>query len=475
MTTTADGAAQLALQRRLGDALRFASQLARSAGFGKAAKGGAWTMSGYGVQMVLRFVSRILLAKLLINAAPIGQVAVVTTILAGLEMLTDMGINVNIVQHKEGDGARFLGTARTVQLLRSAGLFVAALAAAYPIAWIYHDRELAPLMMFASISVLSRGFSNPGMSVLVRQVDLKRPTIVNMLAEVTGFVVTVVWAIRAPSAWALVGGSVAGSTVSTIASQFAGQRTPFAWDKGFAKHIVHFGGWIILSTGTYFLASRGEVLILKGAVPDVIFGCFAFASMLVSSPLAAIFQIGSQVMFPFLADGTRSGEQATREQFRKVKWLFTALAILFAAGSILVSPWIIKLLHFNRSYAGLWWMVQGLGVRAAFDVFYLPTSYSILAAGASRYSAVNNLVRLLVLVSGLFVTVSVYKLGLPGAMWVLIGAPMVGYMAVLPGFSRQVPGALRTEFACLAAFLAATGAAIALAVALNHAGLLGTS
>jgi len=31
-------------------------------------------------------------------------------------------INVNIVQHREGDGLRFLGTARTVQLLRSLGM-----------------------------------------------------------------------------------------------------------------------------------------------------------------------------------------------------------------------------------------------------------------------------------------------------------------------------------------------------------------
>jgi O-antigen/teichoic acid export membrane protein len=330
-------------------------------------------------------------------------------------------------------------------------------------------------MMFAAVGVACRGFVNPGMSVLVRQVRLKWPTLVNILAETTGFAVTVVWALKAPSAWALVGGSVATAVVAAAASQFAGGRTPFAWDRAFAKTIIHFGGWIVLSTGTYFMASRGEVLILKGSVPDVTFGCFAFAAMLVSSPLSAITQIGAQVMLPFLADGARAGGQNTRRQFRRMKWLFTALAIAFAAGSLLLSPWLIKLLHFNRSYASLWWMVQGLGVRAAFDVFFLPTSYSILAAGASRYSAVNNLVRLLVLVSGLFLTVGVYKLGLAGAMWVLIGAPFIGYLAVLPGFNKQVPGVLRTEIACLTVFLAATGAAAALAVALNHAGLLGTS
>ncbi len=459
--------------KRLSNARRLADRLAGSEQVAKAARGGAWTMTGYGLQMVLRFVSRILLAKLLINAAPLGQVAVISTILSGVEMLTDMGINVNIVQHEDGDGARFLGTARTVMLLRSSVIFLVALAAAYPVAWIYHDQELAPLMMFASVGILSRGFGNTGMTVLMRKVSLKWPTLIAILAELIGFAVTVAWALRAPSAWALVGGSVASAVAITVAGQFIGARTPFAWDRAFAKSIIHFGGWIILSTGAWFLASRGEVLMLKGSVPDVIFGCFAFATMLVSAPFSAINQLGLQVMFPFLAGSVRAGEQAAEKQFRRLKWLFTLLAIGFAGGCLLVSPWLIKLLHFNRSYASLWWMVQWLGVRAAFDVFGLPTNNTLLAAGAARYSAMSNFVRLIILIGGLFLAIVVYKLGLTGAMWVLIGAPMLGYTTLLPGLNRQVPGALRTEMTCLFVFLASTGAFAAIALALSHAGLLG--
>jgi O-antigen/teichoic acid export membrane protein len=297
---------------------------------------------------------------------------------------------------------------------------------------------------------------------------------VGMLAEVTGFVVTVVWALRAPSAWALVGGAVASSIVSTTASQFAGQRTPFAWDKAFAKNIIHFGGWIILSTGTYFLSSRGEVLILKGSVPDIIFGCFAFASMLVSAPLSAITQLSSQVMFPFLANWVRAGPDTARRQFGRVRWLFVGLAVCFSWGALLISPFLIKVLHFNKSYAGLWWMVQCLGVRAAFDIFVLPTSNSLLATGASKYSAFGNVVRVVILVGGLFLAVGVYKLGLSGAMWVLLGAPLIAYLALLPGLNRQVPGALPAEIAGLILFLACTGGGAAVALALHSAGLLGS-
>jgi O-antigen/teichoic acid export membrane protein len=429
----------------------------------RAVRGGAWTMTGYSVQTALRFISRILLAKLLITAAPLGTVAVITTILSGLEMISDLGINVNIVQHREGAGASFLGTARAVQLIRSVCLFLIAAGLALPVSWIYHDPELATLLAFGALSVLLRGFTNPGMSVLVRQVDLKFPTIVGVSAEVVGFLVTVAWALKAPSAWALVGGSVASAATSTLASQFAAKRVAFAWDKAFARTIVHFGGWIILSTGTYFLSSRGEVLILKGAIPDVEFGCFAFASMLVTTPLNAVMQLGSQVLLPFLAKWVRDGRETAQQQFRRVKWLFTAMAICYAWGAILASPVLIKVLHLNRSYATLGWMVQFLGVRAAFDVFALPASQSLLASGASRYSAIANFVRLVVMVGGLFVTVSILKLGLPGAIWVLVGAPVLAYSTLLPGLVRHLKNALSTEALTFVTFVAAIAVAAAVA------------
>lgn len=446
-------------------AYRLALSLRRSSQVARALRGGAWSFAGYGVQTALRFISRILLAKLLITAAPLGTVAVITTIISGLEMISDLGINVNIVQHRDGAGTRFLGTARSVQLTRSLLLFAVALALAFPVSWIYHDPELSPLLTFGALGVLLRGFANPGMSVRVREVKLKWPTILGIFAEILGFTTTVVWALNSPSAWALVAGSVASAVTFAVGSQFIGQCVPFAWHKAYVRSIVHFGGWIILSTGSYFLSSRGEVLMLKGAVPDIEFGCFAFAAMLVTTPLNAVTQLGSQVVLPFLAGWVREGQNTVQQQYRRLKWMFTALAACFAIGAVLISPVLIKLVNLNRSYTMLGWMVQFLGVRAAFDIFALPASNSLLAAGASRYSAIANVVRLVVLISGLFVTVSMLHLGLDGAIWVLVGAPLLAYASLMPGLNRHIPGVLGTELVTFAAIAAVTiGAAGAAAL-----------
>ena len=458
---------------RMAGALRQVMNMRRSAQAGKVLRGGAWSISGYAVQTALRFVSRIVLAKLLLNAAPLGTVAVITTILMGLEMISDLGIGVNIVQHRDGADARFLGTAFSVQAIRSGVLFLVAAAMAYPISWIYRDAQLAPLLLFGATSVLLRGFVNPGLSVLTRHVDLRRPTIVTVVSEIVGFVVTIAWAFKQPSAWALVGGTVATSAAFAVTSQFAAARVKFAWDRAIAKGIVQFGGWIILSTGTYFLSSRGEVLMLKGTIPDIEFGCFAFASMLVTTPLSAITQLGSQVLLPMLAGWIREDAATAERQFRRVKWAFTALAICIAWGAILVGPPLVAALHLNKSYAALGWMVQFLGFRAAGDVFAMPVGSALMASGASRYSAFANVVRLIVLVSGLLLTVHTW--GLHGAIWVLVGAPFLAYASLLPGLRRHLSGTMGLEITTLLTFIGGSAIAAGLALLIggswNSAGL----
>lgn len=450
---------------RMAGALRQVMNLRHSAQAAKVLRGGIWSISGYGVQTALRFISRIVLAKLLLNAAPLGTVAVITTILMGLEMISDLGINVNIVQHRDGANARFLGTAFTVQALRSVSLYVLAAALAYPIAWIYHDPELAPLLLLGAMSVLFRGFANPGLAVMTRQVTLRWPTVVTVVSEIVGFLVTVTWAVKSPSAWALVAGTVASAAAYALASQLVVKRVRFVWDRAVAKGIIQFGGWIILSTGTYFLSSRGEVLMLKGSVPDVEFGCFAFASMLVTTPLSAITQLGSQVLLPMLAGWIRDDTATAKRQFLRVKWAFTGLALSVAVGAILLGPPLVGLLHLNKSYAALGWMVQFLGFRVAFDIFAIPVTNVLLASGASRYSAMANLVRLIVLISGLFVTVHLWGLGLHGAIWVLVGGPIIAYLALLPGLQRQMRGALGAEAVTMLLFLLGSAAAGCLALA----------
>jgi len=451
--------------------------LDRLAGLGRstraraAAGASAWSVGGYAATTVLRFTSRIVLAKLLPDASPLGTVALVATILSGLEMISDLGIGVNVVQHKRGAEPAFIGTAFSVQALRGVALWALASALAFPVSWLYHDPQLAPLLLFGALGVAMRGFASPGLSILNRNLQLRIPTLISVVSEIGGFAVTVAWAIAAPSAWALVAGTVTTAALLALGSHLAGPKVGFRWEREAAHSIVRFGGWILVATGTWFLGSRGETLLLKGSIPDVLFGCFAFGSMLVTTPTTAITQVGSQVFLPMISSWLRDRPQDAARQYRRARWAFTSLAISCAAGAILIGPPFVRLLHLNASFAELGLIVQFLGFRAAMDVLSTPLTALLLAAGASNYSARANTVRLVAMVAGLLLTVPHW--GLHGALVALCSASLASYAVMLPGAGRIMPGVVRLELASLGAFVVGAAAAAGLFLLLAASGLWG--
>jgi O-antigen/teichoic acid export membrane protein len=419
---------------------------------------GAWSAFGYGATTVLRFISRVVLAKFLSDASPMGDVAIIVVILAGLEMISDLGIGFGIVQHRKGQDRTFLGTAFSVQALRGVGIWLIASALAQPIAWLYRDQDLMGLMLFGALSTLFKAFSNPGIWLFTRGMDLRRPTFLTIGTEVLGFIVTIVWVIVSPSAWAIVGGTVAAAAAYAAGSYVIANRIRFAWDPEMARDIIQFGGWMLISSGTSFLSSRGETLMLRGAISEVEFGCFAFAIMLVTTPVVGITQLAVQVYFPMLSASMREDRGRAERQFKLAKWAFTATALCFVYGGIFVGPLIVDLMNLPATFDGLTWMVPLLAVRASLDILVAPTGGLLFAAGASRYSAWANVIRLIVLVGGLFAIVPEW--GLRGAMWILIGAPAISYLALLPGVHRQMPGALKVDLTNLGVFWLGTAAAL---------------
>lgn len=444
----------------LSELLKSLMALRKSAPALLAFRASVWSVAGYGVSTVLRFVSRLALAKFLHDSSPMGDVAIIVVILAGLEMISDLGIGFNIVQHKRGDDGVFLGTAFSVQAIRGVGIWALASLLAAPVAWIYHDKDLIGLLLFGALGTLVRAFANPGVWVLTRRVELKGPTLLTVASEIAGFAVTIVWSILAPSAWAIVGGTLATSLVYAVGSHFLGIKVRFAWDGRVARQIAQFGGWMILSSSTYFLSSRGESLMLRGSIPDAQFGCFAFASMLVTTPVTAITQLASQVFFPTLASSIREDSQRALRLYTRSKWIFTAVALGFAWGGMILGPPLVALLKLDH-FVGLGWMVQLLGLRAALEIYGSPTGTVLFASGASRYSAGANVVRLVVLILGLFLTLRLW--GLQGAFVALIGAPFIAYFALMPGINKHMPGALRVEAASLVVLI--VGSALATAAA----------
>jgi O-antigen/teichoic acid export membrane protein len=421
-----------------------------------AVRGSVWVAVEYGASQVFRLASTLVLARYLLGPEAFGFVALVNVFLAGLEMLSDFGVGPNVVQHQRGNDETFLTTAFIIQAGRAIALWAAATALAYPFAVFYGQPKLFPLALAAALGIVIRGFASPAVWVLNRQVRRGGLAILTISAEAVGFTVAMTWALAAPTAAALVAGALSNAATYTLGSYLLpGHRVSLRWDRSAARDIVRFGAWISVASGTYFLSGQAERLVLGKFITPQELGCFSVAVMLATGPSRGLEQLVVQVLFPLVARSTREEPHRTAGYYTRARLLFLGISLVMVVGFIGLSrPLVDHLLP--AQYAMTGWMLQLVGVRAAFDVFGAPASALLLASGLSIYSAAGNVTRLLFIAAGLYVAFSSF--GLREAVWVLSISPVAIYFpAMVIGISKHFKGLIKMELAAFLGFLATAG------------------
>lgn len=415
-------------------------------------------MVGYGASQIVRLASMLVLARIVAPQA-FGLVALVGVFLSGLESLSDLGIGMDVIQHERGDDPVFVNTAFIIQGIRGVIIWAVAAALAYPFAVFYRQPAVVALAIVGSLSILIRGFGSGSIWTLTRHVRVKELTMLNTGSDVVGLMVSVVWAIVSPTAWALVAGRVAATAALTVASHvIAVNPVSMAWDSKGAREILAFGTGIFVSTSTYFLAGEAERLVVGKFVSLMELGCFSLALSISSAPSRAFQQVIGQVLFPIMSDSVRQGGEDAIRHYRKSRHLVFLASALMSVGFIIGSKWLVHML-LGPKYAMAGWMLQLLGVRAALELFVAVGAMMLFALGTSRYAAMGNLSKLGFLAIGLAIAFGRY--GFHGAMWVLTLAPLAAYGPVVIGLYRHSASVLRNEltsFAGLATITVLTAA-----------------
>ncbi len=426
-----------------------------------AARGSVWTLAGYGASQVLKLISTLLLAHFLLDPKVFGLMALVNVFLSGLEVISDLGIGLDVVQHPRGEQPLFLDTAYLMQVVRGLLLCGMAVGLAIPFAAFYHQPQVRWLAIVGAFSVGIRGFASMSVWVVTRRLQLAQLTAVNVIGDAVGLAVSIVWALASPTAWALVAGKVGTAIAFVIASHVISDRLPrLRWDKAISKDILMFGAGMFLSSATYFFSGEAERLVVGKFATVAELGCFSLALSMAYAPQGVLQRIISNVFFPIIADSARQDTERAAKHFRKFRLVFLAASSVMAVGFITLSRPVVSLL-LRPQYAATAWMLQLLGFRSALELFGSAAAGTLFALGVSRYAAIGNSTKLLFLGVGLGIAFTRY--GLREALWVLALSPVAHYLPMLIGLRKRFATAMRTELTAFAVFIA-----IAVATALLY-------
>jgi O-antigen/teichoic acid export membrane protein len=316
--------------------------------------------------------------------------ALVSVVMAGINLFSDIGIGAALIQSDRDDRA-FTDTMWTILILRSLLLWGVASAIAGPVADFYEEPVLESLLQVASFGFVISGLRSTNFFSENRNLRLKRIVSLEISSQLLGVAVMITWAVISPSVWALVAGGLVTSVSSTILSHvwLPGRRNRLHFEREAAVSLYRFGRWILLSTLLTYLAGNAEKLVFGKLVSMATLGVYNIALNLAVMPSRAMRRVSMSVIFPLYSRFHHAGAEML-PVFRNARLPILALGGWATAGMVAGGPTIIEILYDPR-YIEAGWMLQVLVAGMWFGVVLEGTNgTAVLALGHSRWIAIAS-------------------------------------------------------------------------------------
>lgn len=400
-----------------------------------------WVTAAYLIQQLLRLGTSIILAWLL---APelLGTMLLINTLRTGVELLTDVGVGQTIVNDRRGNEPSFYNTAWTIQIVRGIVLFILALALSFPVAEIYENNSLKTLLPVVAPIFIVAGFMSTSRFLLQKRMEVRKLASFDLALAVVGTIVQIALAAYSPTIWALIGGLLITSAISTIASFYIidWRSHRLQWDKDAARSILHFGKWIFVSTLIYFLAMSFDRLYFANAIPIALLGIYGIARTFSETVMLLFQRIGNLLVFPKISASGKRGAELRRTIGPMRMATLLAVAAGLAMGVALADEFIF--LVYDQRYHAAGFFLTVLLCGTWFSILATMSDAMIMGVGKPSGVAISNGAKLAVLAAALPFVLARY--GINAALAVFIFAEIARYAALMwqkrnagIGFTRQ--------------------------------------
>lgn len=424
-----------------------------------------WTAGGFLASAAIRFGGNVALAYLL---APdiLGVVLVVNAVRLGIELLTDVGIEQNIVHHRDGLDRRFRDTAWSLQVLRGALLSAVFLLAAPLLA---HAYEIdVRIFLVAAASPLLGGLHSTAIFVLVKRLEVRRRNLFELACEGLALVVQVLLALWLRSVWAPVFGLLAAVAIrSALSYTLPAARQRFRFDTEVATRIVAFGKWIALTSLVMYAANNLDRLYLGTVAPFAALGVYGIARAIGELPTTLARRMSYQIVFPALAGSTGDDLRVRMASMARIR-LLVALALCAGLSLGATAADLLIGLVYDPRYAAAGWMLAVLLLGAPFAVLSNLNEALLLSAGKPLYSSLANLARLAT--HALVLPLGYQMSGFPGAVIAAALTEALHYVYIGVGLHRVRLTLWRQDAAALGTALGVFLIALALRAQLDLGG-----
>lgn len=378
-----------------------------------------------------------------------------------LQTISNMALNILLVQSKRGEENELLATAHSVQVLRgliSAGL-IAALA--WPVSAMFGVPEARWAFQVLALAPLLEGLLHLDVFRMEREMRFRPGICVNVLPKIAS--AAAAWPVAAwlgnyaAALWLLIG---QGAVAVVVSHALAERPYRLAWHKASVAEIFRFGWPLLVNGALFFAISQGDRFIVGAAYGMRDLGIYAAAAGMVMTLSGSLFKVVQTAALPALARAQDSPREFVRRH-RICLWLFAALSALYGP-ALIIAGGFVAVLVYGPEYRAAGVLVAWLAAAQAIRLLRLAPSLSAMARGDTRCLMHANLLRLTGVAAALVAALA--QAGLPSvaASAVLGELAAVGYPVWRLSRRHAVPASISMRpFGLSLGCVAAAGAAAA--------------
>lgn len=294
------------------------------------------TVKGFGWMGALRAfmvgigILKIAILARILSPSQFGVYGIALLILGLLEVLTETGINVFLIQEKS-QTERYLNSAWVVSILRGILISLLIFLSAPLVSSFFVSPNVTPLLYLTALVSLVRGFVNPMEVSFQKNLQFSKEFVFKGSLYLTDAAVAVVLAYFTKSPSALVIGLLAAAVVEIVVSFTIFKSKPVLaidWKK--IKEVVNRGKWIT-GAGTFsYLSQHIDDMVvgkLLGAAP---LGLYQQAYRVSTLPVTQVGEVFNKVTFPVYVQ-IGGDKERLKKAFIKTFLVILGLVAPFAA------------------------------------------------------------------------------------------------------------------------------------------------
>lgn len=366
-----------------------------------------------GLRAVLRGLSyiRIAIIARILSPSQVGIFGLATVVFALIELITETGINIFLIQRKE-EIEKYIDTAWVTSIARGFIIGLVLFLMSPVIASFFNAPDVLLLMRILSITPILRGFINPSIVTFSRELHFHKEFFYRssiFLVE-TILSITLLFVFRAPVA--LVLGLVGGALFEVCVSHLFVKPTPrFAFNREILRQVLHSGKWLTVTGISTYLYQNFDNIVVGKLLGTSALGIYDYAYKLSMLPITEVSDIIVTVTFPMFV---KISQDKQRLKIAYLKSLLVVSIVVIPISTILfLFPKEIILFVLGPKWLAGAPVLQVLAILGMVRAIFNTTTSPFYALEKQHLITITSLISL----SGLALTIVPFI-----SMWGLVGA-----------------------------------------------------